>query len=74
MVREGRIAAIEQAGAYPHPGVARVDGAGCTLMPGLTDAHGEPLEDVALFADPDNVRLVLGGGEVMKDTDGRLTA
>ena len=35
--------------------------------------RGEPLDDVELFADPDNVRLVLQRGTVMKDADGRVT-
>jgi imidazolonepropionase-like amidohydrolase len=39
VVREGRIAGIEPAGREQHAGSAVVDGAGCTLLPGLTDAH-----------------------------------
>jgi imidazolonepropionase-like amidohydrolase len=39
VVRDGRIAAIEVAGQAKHDGLASVDGAGCTLLPGLTDAH-----------------------------------
>jgi imidazolonepropionase-like amidohydrolase len=39
MVREGRIAAIEAAGHAKHAQLASVDGSGCTLLPGLTDAH-----------------------------------
>jgi imidazolonepropionase-like amidohydrolase len=39
-VRDGRIAAIQPAGRAPTTGDARtIDGAGTTLMPGLTDAH-----------------------------------
>ncbi len=39
VVREGRIAAIEAAGHAKHADLVSVDGAGCTLLPGLTDAH-----------------------------------
>ncbi len=39
VVREGRIGAIEAAGHAKHAGLTSVDGAGCTLLPGLTDAH-----------------------------------
>ncbi len=39
VVRDGRISAIEAAGHAKHAGLASVDGAGCTLLPGLTDAH-----------------------------------
>jgi imidazolonepropionase-like amidohydrolase len=40
VVRDGRIAAIEEAGGRAQrPDTASIDGAGCTLMPGLTDAH-----------------------------------
>ena len=34
--------------------------------------RGEPLDDVELFRDPDNVRLVLQRGAVMKDADSRV--
>ena len=36
--------------------------------------QGEPLDEVELFADPANVRVVLQGGAVAKDTDGRVSA
>jgi imidazolonepropionase-like amidohydrolase len=34
--------------------------------------RGEPLDDVELFGDPDNVRLVLQRGAVVKDSDARV--
>jgi imidazolonepropionase-like amidohydrolase len=40
VVRAGRIDSIAKSGSLPVDGrLAEVDGAGCTLMPGLTDAH-----------------------------------
>ncbi len=39
VVRHGAIAAIERSGSRPHGRMRSVDGTGCTLMPGLTDAH-----------------------------------
>jgi imidazolonepropionase-like amidohydrolase len=39
-IRDGRIAAIRANGTSPSGSATRdVDGAGCTLLPGLTDAH-----------------------------------
>ena len=39
-LREGRIARIFPAGGLPaSPGAPVIDLAGCTLLPGLTDAH-----------------------------------
>lgn len=40
VIRDGRIAAIRPAGrAGRRPGTRTIAGAGCTLLPGLTDAH-----------------------------------
>ena len=40
LVRDGRIDSIRRSGEGTHgPGTISIDGAGCTLMPGLTDAH-----------------------------------
>ena len=40
LVRDGRIAAIQPAGTKALPvATLTIDGTGCTLLPGLTDAH-----------------------------------
>lgn len=40
LVRDGRIDAIQPAGTHPLPvATLTIDGTGCTLLPGLTDAH-----------------------------------
>lgn len=39
LVRNGRIASIDPSGTHQGHDASTVDGAGCTLMPGLTDAH-----------------------------------
>jgi imidazolonepropionase-like amidohydrolase len=39
LVEEGRIRSLDGAGARRADGTAVVDGAGCTLLPGLLDAH-----------------------------------
>jgi hypothetical protein len=33
---------------------------------------GQPLDDIELVADPDNVTVVLQGGIVVKDGEGRV--
>jgi len=38
----------------------------------LVLVRGEPLDDIALLADPENVVVVLQGGVVAKDSEGRL--
>ena len=38
----------------------------------LVLVKGQPLEDIALMAEPDNVSVVLQGGAVVKDLEGRL--
>ena len=37
--RDGRVAAVEQAGSGTHAGFRRIDGGGHTLLPGLIDSH-----------------------------------
>jgi N-acyl-D-aspartate/D-glutamate deacylase len=65
LVEDGRIRSIGSPGDLSAD-VATIDGAGRTLLP------GQPLDDVALVADPDNVTLVMRSGVVAKDREGRL--
>ena len=48
-----------------------------TVEPGkradLVLVQGQPLDDISVVADPDNVVVVLQGGAVVKDAEGRLT-
>jgi imidazolonepropionase-like amidohydrolase len=48
-----------------------------TVEPGkradLVLVQGQPLDDIALVAEPDNVVLVLQDGTVVKDRDGRVS-
>ena len=40
----------------------------------LVLVKGQPLDDIALVAEPDNVFMVLQDGRVVKDSEGRLTS
>lgn len=63
-VREGRIAALV-AECPPEPGVARVDGGGAFLTPGLADMHVHQLESAAI-----PLLNVAHGVTTVRDMDG----
>ena len=69
LVRNGRIASIEPVASARVPaGVARVDGRGHYLMPGLVDAHVH----LEYFDDPDILALFLASGvTTVRNMDGR---